>query len=307
MKKKTPTAETTQFVVDIPLSLIQAGDNDRTKFKTADLENLAETMRDGLLQPIILRPVGDTYEIVAGERRFRAAGILGWDQISAIVRVRTDAEASRDMLCENTARVNLNPMDECRAYAKRIASGDWTVDQIARIAGVSEDTVRRRLELAKLIYPVQRLLETGQFPVGHADMMVLLDEERQGIAYRTFIRAPKGMTSFGFKDICDRLKAEQDQGSLFELESFFLQAVEQPSKKRRGKGAVTGAPTNAGIPPVAVNPTDTVASVLDRYIATLMSEGKSLEAATIGTVYEALVHSGLCMVPPNSVLLGTTC
>jgi ParB family chromosome partitioning protein len=89
------------------------------------------------------RPVGEGYEIVAGERRYRAVKLLGWIHIPAIVRELSDEAASAIMLAENTGRADLNPIEEANAYQRRVTTFGWSAERIADVAGVSKDRVTR--------------------------------------------------------------------------------------------------------------------------------------------------------------------
>ena len=295
-------------VADIDLALIIAGDNDRKTFEPNALRDLADSMaRNGLAQPVTLRPVvgldGRRYEIVAGERRVRAARLLQWQCIPAIVRTLSDAEASAIMLSENTSRQNLNPIEEAQAYRKRIGANGSSEEDVARLAGVSVDLVRRRISLLNLDDDVQRLVASGQLPLGHAEAMTPLDHNRQMIALRVFSKS-SGMPLATFRGLVSQLLEEQAQDSLFDLESFWTQVVEQQKEiPRRGKHAVTGAPVRPDLPPVEIQNDDTVGQVVDRYIAQLIRSGMRLEAATVGTLYNALVHHNFVATPMLPVLL----
>lgn len=109
-------------VQNLPYAQVQPGQNDRTVFRPEELEALAASIQaDGLIQPITVRPTpGGRFEIVAGERRYRAIGLLGWETVPAIVRDLTDEQASTIMLLENVHRVDIDPVDEARAYQSRI-------------------------------------------------------------------------------------------------------------------------------------------------------------------------------------------
>jgi ParB/RepB/Spo0J family partition protein len=289
----------------VAISLIDAGNNDRKKFKEGALKELADSLsQHGLIQPITLRPKGRSgrFEIIAGERRFRAAQIAGWQEIPSIVKKVKDDPASAMMLAENTGRVNLDPMEEARAYRRRQDQG-WETERIAKIAGVSEDLVKRRIGLLQLMPVCQDLVASGEYPIGHAELMVRLDAGRQQIAHRVFLRSQKGIARQAFKDICDQLQAEQDQGALFEMEEFFLQSV-QVNVKHRGKEAHTGAPTRSDLPIPTTTAKDSVATILDRYIHDLIKAGHLAEAGAVGTVYDVLVRSNFLSVPATSALLG---
>lgn len=183
-------AEAMSELVEIPLDLVRPGDNDRTAFDQVALQELAESIRDhGLAQPITVRPVEGGYEIVAGERRTRACRLLGWTVIPAIVRAMDDEQAAAIMLAENVKRVDLNPMDEGRAYQKRMDSIGWSVVMCADKANVSEDKLRARVKLLALAPEIQVLVASGQMTTGYAEALADLDLNRQRIAMRYFSEA----------------------------------------------------------------------------------------------------------------------
>jgi ParB/RepB/Spo0J family partition protein len=295
-------------VSEVDLTLVVPGDNDRKTFEPNALRDLADSMdKNGLAQPVTLRPVtrldGQMFEIVAGERRVRAAQLLGWRTIPAIVRGLSDREASAIMLSENTSRANLNPIEEARAYQKRIGANGPTEDEVAKMAGVSIDLIRRRLSLLALADDVQHLVASGQFPIGHAEALTQLDHNRQMIALRVFGKS-SGMPLATFRGFVGQLLEEQAQDALFDLEGFWTQVVEQQKEiPRRGKHALTGAPIRSDLPPIEIRNDDTVGQVVDRYIAQLLRSGLTLEASTIGTVYNVLVHHNFVATPVQSVLL----
>ena len=283
-------------IVEIPLDQINAGNNDRKRFRPEELEALAKSLQsEGLIQPITLRPKADRFEIVAGERRYRAALLAGWSSIPAIIKDLQDDPASAVMLAENTGRVNLSPIEEAKAYRKRKEAG-WTEARIAETAGVSPELVGRRLNLLTLEDTVQHLLDIGDFPIGHAEAMIPLDRERQQMAFRIYLNSKLGIPLLTFKSIVEKLKAEQDQTSLFELEAFFLELVasDLPS---RGKGASPAVPTRDDLPAVPHVAKASIAGMIENYIDVLTTAGLKDEAATVGTLYTALVRQNFIKMP----------
>jgi len=293
-------------IVHIPCRLVVPGQNDRTDFDQARLVELADSIRqNSLAQPITVRQVAAGFEIVAGERRFRAISqILSWPTVPAIVRSLTDEEASAIMLAENTSRADLNPIEEALAYQARISRFGWDIETIAARAGKSADLVRRRLSLLKLASEIQSLLRSGHLPIGHAEAMTVLDTNRQRLAIRIYNQGG-AVTLSQFRHIVGELHAEQSQESLFDLASFWVEQVQQENFPRRGAHAFTGAPTRPDLPPVVMaSSSDSVSAVIDRYIATLLDQGRTQEAAVIGTLYDSLVRLNFLTVPPGALLPG---
>ena len=297
-------------IANIPVSSIAAGNNDRKEFDQVKLEELAASIAaHGLAQPITIRPLSGLipgFEIVAGERRFRAISrVLQWDTIPAIVRDLDDEAASAIMLAENTGRADLNPIEEAQAYQSRIERFDWTPEQIADIAGVSAELVKRRVSLLSLVPDIQHMISFGHLPIGHAEAMTRLDRNRQLLAIRV-LREKENVPLRVFRQIVNQLLEEQSQDALFDLADFWVQQVQDEGElPRKGKRAVTGAPTRDDLPEVPALNTmgDTTGAVLDRYIAQLEKAGFNAEAAAVGNLYDALVRGNYTSVPVNAALL----
>lgn len=205
-------------VTAIPTSSVIAGDNDRRKFDQDELERLAKSLDEiGLAQPITVRPLGnDTFRIVAGERRFRAAMLNGWEAIPALIdSSMDDARESAVMLAENTGRVDLNPIEEAKAYRKRLDSGD-TIADTAQIAGVTARRIERRLALLRLDDSVQDLIASGWLGTTNADQMVGLTPERQRIACRAIA---SDMTRAQVVATISELHRQQNEEPLFSFQN----------------------------------------------------------------------------------------
>lgn len=287
-------------IQSLPTSSIVAGNNDRHSFDAAKLEELAASIAaHGLAQPITVRPLANgKYEICAGERRFRATrDVLRASHIDCIVRDLDDEAASSLMLVENTSRQDLDPIDEATAYQERVNRFGWSLERIAEIAGVSSDLVKRRLSLLQLHPDIQYLVAKRHMPIGHAEALVALDSTRQMIAFRLY-RDSKGMTLATLHRIVGDLLAEQSQDSLFSLETFWQETLTvSAAVVLRGKSAVVPVPTRADIPSPQMLSTDTASSVILRHINTLLESGFAQEAATVGTLYQSLVHGNFLSLP----------
>jgi len=218
------------MITEVQISRIVAGDNDRTKFDRAALAELADSIREhGLAQPITVRVVGNKFQIVAGERRFRAFQLLGCDTIPAIVRADlSDEAASAIMLAENVARADLDPVDEGMAYQKRIDRFGWTVERLAEQAGVSTVRVHFRLKLLRLRPELQAILRSGDLQLGYAQILADadLDTNRQMIAISR-LRSNPSPTPGWFRREVNELLEEQAQGALFDTALLIAQTVEE--------------------------------------------------------------------------------
>jgi len=281
------------------------GLNDRKKFDKTKLELLAASIREnGLLNPITICPDGDGFKLVAGERRFRAmTEVLGWDLIPCIIRELTDEEFSQAMLAENTGRLDLDVIEEANAYQSRLDNG-WSKTKIAEVAGVSVERINKRIKLLNLTCDIQHMIAAGSFPLGHAEALADIDRNRQLLVIKLWNQKP-GISLTYFREIVKQYRAAQEQEALFDLDNFWVEQVKKDDLPRKGKRAVTGAPTRRDIPPVRGlgGRLETVGSVLDRYIADLLKAGFSGEAAVIGNLYDALAHTNLVSVPEDAELL----
>jgi ParB/RepB/Spo0J family partition protein len=204
---------------EILISQIVPGDNDRTIFDEQSLKELADSIKaHSLLEPIIVRYTQDCkrFEIVAGERRYRACKILELETIPAIIKAIEDEEASAITLTENIARQSLDPIDEARAYQSRIDRFGWTIEGLAKHAGTSTIHIRFRLKLLKLEPEIQKLVRGGHLQIGYAQILAdaELDSNFQLLAFSNLRDNPKPTPGW-FRSIVDDLKVKQSQGQLF--------------------------------------------------------------------------------------------
>jgi len=163
---------------DIPLNqIIPNPKQPRTVFDEADLDELAFSLKEvGLLQPIVVRPNGNGYEIVAGERRWRAAQAAGFKTIAALVRETSDDVLLRDALLENLHRSQLNALEEASAYAQLLDDFGCTQEELAQRLGRSRPQVTNTLRLLRLPIAVQRRVAAGVISAGHARALLALED-----------------------------------------------------------------------------------------------------------------------------------
>jgi ParB family transcriptional regulator, chromosome partitioning protein len=145
----------------------------RTTFVEAELEELAQSVKEhGVLQPVVVRRKGDgMYELIAGERRFRAAKIAGMATIPVLVRNSNDEKALAVALVENIQRQNLNPMEEAKAYARLMGEFGLTQDLVSRSVGKDRSSIANILRLLSLPKEIQHLIESGAISLGHAKVL----------------------------------------------------------------------------------------------------------------------------------------
>ena len=166
----------------IPLDLIQRGKyQPRADFDEAALEDLASSIKSqGLMQPIVIRSIGpQKYEIIAGERRWRAAQIAGLDSIPAVIRMVSDEAAIAMSLIENIQREDLNPIEEALALKRLQDEFKLTQQEVADAVGRSRTAVTNLMRLVGLHIDVQKMLQTGLLEMGHARTLLTLPEIKQ--------------------------------------------------------------------------------------------------------------------------------
>jgi ParB family chromosome partitioning protein len=166
---------------EVPIGAIQPNSRQpRTTFDEESLHELAHSIKEfGLLQPIVVRPTaGGRYELVVGERRWRAAQQAGLQRIPAIVRSTADDAMLRDALLENIHRVQLNPLEEAAAYQQLLEDFGVTHEQLAARIGRSRPTITNTVRLLKLPLAVQRRVAAGVLSAGHARALLSLEDPR---------------------------------------------------------------------------------------------------------------------------------
>ncbi|MCX8071769.1 MAG: ParB/RepB/Spo0J family partition protein [Candidatus Binatia bacterium] len=162
----------------------------RQNFSAEELEALAESIREqGLLQPVVVRPAGSGYELVAGERRLRAAQRAGLTEIPATVREVDDRTALELALIENLQRADLDPIEEAQAYERLRTQFGLTQDEIASRVGKHRSTVANALRLLRLPEDIQREISAGRLTAGHARALLAVrsPEEQRRLA-REFLQ-----------------------------------------------------------------------------------------------------------------------
>jgi ParB family chromosome partitioning protein len=163
---------------EIPVSSITPNPRQpRTAFDEDQLTELAASIKDvGLLQPIVVRPLGDsTYELVMGERRFRATKEAGLDTIPAIIRPTEEADLLRDALLENLHRANLNPLEEAAAYQQLLDDFGCSQEELSRRIHRSRPQISNTIRLLRLPSAVQRRVAAGVLSAGHARALLALE------------------------------------------------------------------------------------------------------------------------------------
>ncbi len=183
--------ETAGPFLELPVNAIGPNPKQpRKDFANKALEDLAASLKQsGVLQPVVVRRAGSGYQLVVGERRWRAARLAGSERIPAIVREVDDAESLELALAENLLREDLNPMEEAEAYQRLLAEFSWTQEDLAQRIGRDRSSVANSLRLLRLPAPIQADLRAGRLTMGHARALLSLEGEAEQLRLRDEILA----------------------------------------------------------------------------------------------------------------------
>jgi ParB family transcriptional regulator, chromosome partitioning protein len=175
--EKSKPAQDGATITSLPLAALQAGKyQPRQKMESGPLQELAESIREqGVMQPLLVRAISaGKYEIIAGERRFRAATLAGLTEVPVLVSLADDKGAAAMALIENMQREDLNPLEESQGLARLIEEFGFTHEQAAKSVGKSRSAITNLLRLAQLAKPVQAMLLAGDIDMGHARALLPL-------------------------------------------------------------------------------------------------------------------------------------
>jgi ParB family chromosome partitioning protein len=175
--EESPTADNSRKPRRAPIENLKANPrNPRRAFTEAELNELTESIRErGIIQPIVVRAIRgetDRFEIIAGERRWRAAQRAGLHEVPVAVVEATDAQALEFAIIENVQRADLNPIEEASGYLALMDEFNHSQDEVAQIVGKSRPHVANMVRLLKLSEPVKTLVQSGQLSAGHARILV---------------------------------------------------------------------------------------------------------------------------------------
>lgn len=221
----------------------------RTQLDDSSLEELAASIKEqGVISPIVVRPTGGAnYEIIAGERRFRAAALAGLDKVPVIIREVDDRHALAMALIENIQREDLNPLDVAVGIERLISEFGLTHDEAATAIGRSRSATTNMLRLLSLTAEVKTMLLAGELEMGHARALLALDAGKQVLAAKTVVA--KQLSVRQTEELVKRLLSKKgdsvarsqvaddsDQAVLAETLSEYFGAVVKICANKRGKG-----------------------------------------------------------------------
>jgi len=197
---------------ELPVDLVQRGKyQPRKDIEPESLQELADSIKaQGVMQPIVVRPISDRkYEIIAGERRWRATQLAGLDSIPAVVRDVSDEAAIAMALIENIQREDLNPIEEAASLQRLQQEFELTQQEVATAVGKSRSTVANLLRLMTLQEDVRRLVEHGDLEMGHARALLGLEGNDQSHAARSVVG--KGLSVRQTEALVRNILAKKDQ------------------------------------------------------------------------------------------------
>lgn len=188
LPEEAPEGERLQH---LPLEVIKTSPvQPRKSLDSGSLDELAASMREtGVLQPVVVRRHGEGYQLVVGERRWRAAKLAGLPTIPALVREVTDAESLELALIENLRRDDLNPMEEAEAYQRLLLEYGWTQEELGQRVGKDRSSIANCLRLLKLPPVIQEDLRGGRLTMGHARALLALTSSQEQLKLKEAILA----------------------------------------------------------------------------------------------------------------------
>lgn len=209
-------------------------DQPRKQFSEEAIQTLADSIQQyGMIQPILVRPLGLNYQIVAGERRWRAARMLGLDEVPVVIRDLSDEETMAIALIENLQRENLNPMEEAGGYAQLMEKCGMTQEEVAKHVGKSRSAIANSLRLLKLPEQVKTLVQDGSLSAGHARALLGISDEK--LLAETAAKAVDGKLTVRAVEKIASGEAKQAEPALRHREDSFYTEIEISLESRLGR------------------------------------------------------------------------
>lgn len=227
--------KTDKGIQQLPVARVQASPlQPRQRFdETAIAELAASVSERGVLQPILVRPTDEGYEVVAGERRLRAARLAGLESIPAVVREMSDQEALEVAIVENLQREDLNDVEQARAYRQLLDFG-LSQEQVAAAVGKSRSAVANTLRLLTLAPEAQAAIEDGEITAGHARAILAQPEADRGWAFQEIVA--KGLSVRQ----AERLKRPAPRSSAAQRSAAYRGLEEDLSRHAGTRVRITG-------------------------------------------------------------------
>jgi ParB family chromosome partitioning protein len=221
-------ADSPGAVLQLDIDLIQPSPyQPRTRFEQAALEELAQSIRStGIIQPLVVRRSGQRYQLLAGERRWRAAQLAGLHRVPTLVQDVTDEKALEITLIENLQREDLNPIEQAHAFERLIDEFHLTQEEAAARTGKDRVTVANAVRLLKLEQPIRELVETGRLSASHARALLAIEDTRLRLDVAR--RAAKGnLTVRQIERLASRTKRSRPPNSPGSIDPNTRAAIEE--------------------------------------------------------------------------------
>ncbi len=225
----------------------------RMDFDDEAITTLADSIKQhGLLQPLLVRPLPNgNYQIVAGERRWRACRMLGLEEVPVNIRELSDSETMQVALIENLQRENLNPIEEALGYQELIDTYDMTQEQVSKIVGKSRSVVANCLRALKLQQPIKEMLRKGEITIGHAKVLAGIENEELRLEIANECKDDM-LTVRNLEKLCAKLvnnpeKKKSDGKKKAELTDSYYKEVELALNQELGRKVTVSQSRNKGI------------------------------------------------------------
>jgi ParB family chromosome partitioning protein len=187
----------------------------RTEFDSAEITSLAESLSDhGLLQPIVVRKEGDRYQLISGERRWRAAIEAGWTEVPATVRQADDQQVAEMTIVENLQRKDLGPLEKAVSFRQYLERFGASQDELARRLSIDRSTVANLIRLLELPLAVQELIRDGSLSAGHGRALLPLGQEQDQLKFARQIRSDQLSVRATERLVAERIRTEDDPHGL---------------------------------------------------------------------------------------------
>lgn len=209
----------------------------RQDFDPAALEELAQSIREnGVITPITLRKTGDTYQIIAGERRWRAAKLAGLMEVPAVIIEADDKKVMELGLIENLQREDLNPMEEAEGYLVLLTDYSMTQEEVAKRMGKSRPAIANALRLTSLPPAVREMLVDGRLSAGHGRAVLMVEGEKAQIAFAQLV-AEQSMSVRQAEDAAKKftLEHKEKKPKPEDENRIYIEAVEKSLGERLGR------------------------------------------------------------------------
>lgn len=240
----------------LKISLIQPNINQpRKNFNEDELQELCESIKKyGVVEPLVVRKNGPLYEIIAGERRWRASKLAGLDKVPVVIKEYDDRTAKEVALIENIQRADLNPIEEALAYQSLIEEYGLTQEEVARRVSKNRSTVTNALRILNLNKEIQEMLKNGQLTQGHARALLAIDNDelREKIAKRVIeenlsVREIEKLVRLeGLAQFRDKKRSEQNTESMQQLRTIIKDLERQLKHKFNTKVGIIPKNEEAG-------------------------------------------------------------